>query len=187
MRKCDSTYSTCKPVEGGRACDPVYYGPHWAKDSRALMANRICMRAPNSLKPNYGFTNFDNIGYGVLTVFTSITLEGWTDVMYMLFDTFGRGYIVVPYFILLILFGSFFLVNLALAVIWQEYEKTSREEKEQVVLKQMARNARRRQRKSKNVWLGKQNYGAYAVLKACSHDSPCSTSVVWAFITFSLF
>ena len=124
------------------ATDPVYYGPHWAKDSRALMANRICMRAPNSLKPNYGFTNFDNIGYGVLTVFTSITLEGWTDVMYMLFDTFGRGYIVVPYFILLILFGSFFLVNLALAVIWQEYEKTSREEKEQVVLKQMARNAR---------------------------------------------
>lgn len=32
--------------------------------------------------PNYGITNFDNIGYSMLTVFQCITLEGWTDIMY---------------------------------------------------------------------------------------------------------
>lgn len=32
--------------------------------------------------PNYGITNFDNIGYSMLTVFQCITLEGWTDMMY---------------------------------------------------------------------------------------------------------
>lgn len=32
--------------------------------------------------PNYGITNFDNIGYAMLTVFQCITLEGWTDIMY---------------------------------------------------------------------------------------------------------
>ena len=54
---------------------------------------------------------------------------------------FECGYIVIPYFIALILFGSFFPVNLALAVIWQEYEKKPRE-KEHDQLKMMARNAR---------------------------------------------
>ena len=33
--------------------------------------------------PNYGITNFDNIGLACMTVFQCITLEGWTDVLYM--------------------------------------------------------------------------------------------------------
>jgi len=33
--------------------------------------------------PNFGITSFDNIAIAGLTVFTCITLEGWTDVMYM--------------------------------------------------------------------------------------------------------
>ena len=32
--------------------------------------------------PNFGITSFDNMGLAGLTVFTCITLEGWTDVMY---------------------------------------------------------------------------------------------------------
>lgn len=32
--------------------------------------------------PNFGITNFDNIGLACLTVFQCITLEGWTDVLY---------------------------------------------------------------------------------------------------------
>ena len=37
--------------------------------------------------PNYGITSFDNMGIAGLTVFTSITLEGWTDVMYWVRNT----------------------------------------------------------------------------------------------------
>ena len=33
--------------------------------------------------PNHGITNFDNIGLACMTVFQCITLEGWTDVLYM--------------------------------------------------------------------------------------------------------
>ena len=166
--KCDTATSTCKPVDGGRICEPVYYGPAWSKNPETLLSNRMCRRAPNSEKPNYGITNFDNIGNGVLTVFTSITLEGWTDVMYNLLDSFGRGYIVIPYFIALILFGSFFLVNLALAVIWQEYEKTSREEKEHDQLKMMARNARESE-EEKKTRLAKENitHDPVPCCKAC--------------------
>ena len=32
--------------------------------------------------PQYGITNFDNIGQSMLTVFQCITLEGWTDMLY---------------------------------------------------------------------------------------------------------
>jgi hypothetical protein len=32
--------------------------------------------------PNYGITNFDNIGFAMLTVFQCITMEGWTTMMY---------------------------------------------------------------------------------------------------------
>jgi len=31
---------------------------------------------------NYGITTFDNIVVAMLTIFQSITLEGWVDVMY---------------------------------------------------------------------------------------------------------
>ena len=126
---CDTITTTCKPVFQTRICEPVYYGTPGTRDPVTGTSKRMCRRAPQSEKPNYGFSNFDNILYGALTVFTSITLEGWVDVLYNLQDSFGHGYIVVPYFIFLILFGSYFLVNLALAVIWQEYDSTSKEEK----------------------------------------------------------
>lgn len=32
--------------------------------------------------PNDGITNFDNIGFAMLTVFQCITMEGWTSIMY---------------------------------------------------------------------------------------------------------
>ena len=32
--------------------------------------------------PFYGIISFDNIGYSMLTVFQSITMEGWTTILY---------------------------------------------------------------------------------------------------------
>lgn len=32
--------------------------------------------------PNFGITNFDNFGLAMLTVFTCVTNEGWTGVLY---------------------------------------------------------------------------------------------------------
>ncbi|KAJ4925952.1 hypothetical protein JOQ06_008137, partial [Pogonophryne albipinna] len=32
--------------------------------------------------PNFGITNFDNIGFAVLTVFQCITMEGWSEILY---------------------------------------------------------------------------------------------------------
>lgn len=38
--------------------------------------------------PNYGITSFDNILLSMVTVFTCITCEGWTDTMYWVRERF---------------------------------------------------------------------------------------------------
>ncbi|XP_050671809.1 muscle calcium channel subunit alpha-1-like isoform X1 [Leptidea sinapis] len=72
--------------------------------------------------PNYGITNFDNIGYSMLTVFQCITLEGWTDIMYAIADVKGNTWVWI-YFVTLVIFGNFFVMNLILGVLSGEFSK----------------------------------------------------------------
>lgn len=72
--------------------------------------------------PNDGIVSFDNIALAGLTVFTCITLEGWTDVMYLVEDTMGNHWIWL-YFVTLIIGGSFFVLNLVLGVLSGEFAK----------------------------------------------------------------
>ena len=67
---------------------------------------------------DYGITVFDNLGYGLLTVFQFITLEGWSKVMYNLMDS-NISWMAAFYSILLIMIGAFFLLNVILAVLVQ--------------------------------------------------------------------
>ena len=54
-----------------------------------------------------------------LTIFQCISLEGWTEVMYNVSDAVSPwGWI---YFVLMIILGAFFAVNLALAVLFVSF------------------------------------------------------------------
>uniref|UniRef100_H9G9Q8 Voltage-dependent P/Q-type calcium channel subunit alpha-1A n=1 Tax=Anolis carolinensis TaxID=28377 RepID=H9G9Q8_ANOCA len=88
--------------------------------------SRLC---PNGTKceeywegPNYGITQFDNILFAVLTVFQCITMEGWTDLLYISNDASGSAWNWL-YFIPLIIIGSFFMLNLVLGVLSGEFAK----------------------------------------------------------------
>lgn len=59
---------------------------------------------------------FDNLGWAMLTIFQMITLEQWTTVMYLLMDS-NIWWMSVLFCILLIVIGSFFLLNVILAVL----------------------------------------------------------------------
>ncbi|XP_035282332.1 voltage-dependent L-type calcium channel subunit alpha-1C isoform X2 [Anguilla anguilla] len=72
--------------------------------------------------PNYGITNFDNFAFAMLTVFQCITMEGWTDVLYWMQDAMGYELPWV-YFVSLVIFGSFFVLNLVLGVLSGEFSK----------------------------------------------------------------
>lgn len=43
----------------------------------------FCFEGGWAANPNFGFTSFDNILWSWLTIFQCVSLEGWTDVMYM--------------------------------------------------------------------------------------------------------
>ncbi|CDQ90448.1 unnamed protein product [Oncorhynchus mykiss] len=58
----------------------------------------------------------------MLTVFQCITMEGWTDVLYWMNDAMGFELPWV-YFVSLVIFGSFFVLNLVLGVLSGEFSK----------------------------------------------------------------
>ncbi|XP_034027581.1 voltage-dependent L-type calcium channel subunit alpha-1D isoform X5 [Thalassophryne amazonica] len=72
--------------------------------------------------PNNGITNFDNFLFAMLTVFQCITMEGWTDVLYWMNDAMGFELPWI-YFVSLVIFGSFFVLNLVLGVLSGEFSK----------------------------------------------------------------
>ncbi|XP_051273924.1 voltage-dependent T-type calcium channel subunit alpha-1G isoform X6 [Dicentrarchus labrax] len=76
--------------------------------------------------PFKGAINFDNIFYAWIAIFQVITLEGWVDIMYFVMDS--HSFYNFIYFILLIIIGSFFMINLCLVVIATQFSETKQKE-----------------------------------------------------------
>ncbi|XP_051905102.1 voltage-dependent T-type calcium channel subunit alpha-1H isoform X1 [Hippocampus zosterae] len=81
---------------------------------------------PGERNPHKGAVNFDNIGYAWIAIFQVITLEGWVDIMYYVMD--AHSFYNFIYFILLIIVGSFFMINLCLVVIATQFSETKQRE-----------------------------------------------------------
>lgn len=108
----------------GRWC-----GSHFDSEGNKRFSNEQTQQMGTFIPDlNFGYTRFDNILLAFVTIFQSITMEGWTDVMYQLQDSFN-AFVAAIYFVVLILFGSFFLLNLTLAVIWDRFSTEQMEEK----------------------------------------------------------
>jgi hypothetical protein len=78
---------------------------------------------------NWGYTTFDNVIRSFITIFQSITMEGWSDIMYFTQDSVGVGGTL--FFLVLILFGSFFVLNLILAILEENFNTAHTEIKGQ--------------------------------------------------------
>uniref|UniRef100_A0A8C2XT26 Voltage-dependent T-type calcium channel subunit alpha n=1 Tax=Cyclopterus lumpus TaxID=8103 RepID=A0A8C2XT26_CYCLU len=76
--------------------------------------------------PHKGAINFDNIAYAWIVIFQVITLEGWVEIMYYVMD--AHSFYNFIYFILLIIIGSFFMINLCLVVIATQFSETKQRE-----------------------------------------------------------
>ncbi|XP_077397285.1 voltage-dependent T-type calcium channel subunit alpha-1I isoform X2 [Festucalex cinctus] len=79
-----------------------------------------------STNPHKGAINFDNIVYAWIVIFQVITLEGWVEIMYYVMD--AHSFYNFIYFILLIIIGSFFMINLCLVVIATQFSETKQRE-----------------------------------------------------------
>ena len=70
----------------------------------------------------YNTINFNNLPNAISAIFEALTLEGWSTQMYFLIDT-GNGPLAVAFYLLLVIFGSYFILNLILAVIMGSFTK----------------------------------------------------------------
>ncbi|EGZ28555.1 hypothetical protein PHYSODRAFT_467180 [Phytophthora sojae] len=110
----------------GQTCGSDYdaYGNFRFTHPDRSIVRRILESSTYSADLNWGFLHFDNIGSASLAIFQCITREGWSDIMYMLQDA-GYGTVAVVYFVSFIILGSFFMLNLTLAVIWDNFSEAS--------------------------------------------------------------
>ncbi|KAM9228779.1 voltage-dependent T-type calcium channel subunit alpha-1I [Dugong dugon] len=121
--------------EQGRECclskDDVY---DFGTGLQDLNASGLCVNwnryynvcRTGSANPHKGAINFDNIGYAWIVIFQVITLEGWVEIMYYVMD--AHSFYNFIYFILLIIVGSFFMINLCLVVIATQFSETKQRE-----------------------------------------------------------
>ncbi|CBJ26318.1 Voltage Gated Calcium/Sodium Channel subunit alpha [Ectocarpus siliculosus] len=119
FRWCGSNYDA---LGNPRFAGGVIEGVEWG-------AGRLTDNATFVQSLNWGYTNFDNIFVAFLTIFQSITMEGWSDVLYQVKDC-SLPILGDVFFIILILWGSFFTLNLLLAVLEGNFTKGKEDDKE---------------------------------------------------------
>merc|ERR1719353_1183683 len=77
---------------------------------------------------DYGFTGFQNIFSAFLTVFQCSTMEGWTDIMYRYQNASSEAFAMI-FFVMVMVLGSTFFVNLSVAILWEKYESNEQDRK----------------------------------------------------------
>jgi len=85
----------------------------------------ICLQLGEN--PGRDTVNFDSIGPAAMSIFQVMTLEGWADLCYQIQD--AVGYWNWMYFVLLIMIGPFFVVQLFLVVIATRHSELEAEAK----------------------------------------------------------
>ncbi|XP_056290597.1 sodium channel protein type 4 subunit alpha-like isoform X1 [Pseudoliparis swirei] len=78
-----------------------------------------CLKAGKN--PNYGYTSFDSFGWAFLSLFRLMTQDYWENLYHQTLRSAGKTYMV--FFVVVIFLGSFYLVNLILAVVAMAYEE----------------------------------------------------------------
>lgn len=79
--------------------------------------------------PNYGYTNFDNFMFAYLCAFRLMTQDFWENLYQITLRTAGPWHIV--FFIANIFLGSFYLINLILAIVAMSYDELQRQAEEE--------------------------------------------------------
>ncbi|XP_075873693.1 sodium channel protein type 2 subunit alpha-like [Nelusetta ayraudi] len=104
----------------------------------------ICVKG--GLNPNFGYTSFDTFGWAFLSLFRLMTQDYWENLYQQTLRAAGKPYMI--FFVLVIFLGSFYLVNLILAVVAMAYDEQNqatieeaqqKEEEFQAMLEQLKR------------------------------------------------
>ncbi|XP_070813034.1 sodium channel protein type 1 subunit alpha [Pituophis catenifer annectens] len=79
----------------------------------------FCIKAGRN--PNYGYTSFDTFSWAFLSLFRLMTQDFWENLYQLTLRAAGKTYMI--FFVLVIFLGSFYLINLILAVVAMAYDE----------------------------------------------------------------
>ncbi|XP_041102759.1 sodium channel protein type 4 subunit alpha-like [Polyodon spathula] len=102
-------------IEGAK--DPLLCGN--GSDAGNCPDGYVCVKTGDN--PNYGYTSFDTFGWAFLALFRLMTQDYWENLYQQTLRSAGKTYMI--FFVLVIFLGSFYLVNLILAVVAMAYEE----------------------------------------------------------------
>ncbi|XP_046657917.1 sodium channel protein para-like isoform X5 [Daphnia pulicaria] len=100
--------------------------------------NYTCLQGYGD-NPNYGYTSFDSFGWALLSSFRLMMQDAWENLYQMVLRTAGPWHML--FFIVIIFLGSFYLLNLILAIVamsYDELQKKAEEEEEAALLEEEA-------------------------------------------------
>ncbi|KAK2500827.1 hypothetical protein MC885_010049, partial [Smutsia gigantea] len=69
--------------------------------------------------PNYGYTSYDTFSWAFLALFRLMTQDYWENLFQLTLRAAGKTYMI--FFVVIIFLGSFYLINLILAVVAMAY------------------------------------------------------------------
>ncbi|XP_076370116.1 sodium channel protein para-like isoform X2 [Tachypleus tridentatus] len=95
----------------------------------------VCLQGIGD-NPNYGYTNFDNFGWALLSAFRLMTQDYWEALYQMVLKSAGPWHML--FFVLIIFLGSFYLVNLILAIVAMSYDDLQKAEEKEAAAEEAA-------------------------------------------------
>nr|XP_015209750.1 PREDICTED: sodium channel protein type 4 subunit alpha-like isoform X1 [Lepisosteus oculatus] len=102
-------------LEGAK--DPLLCGN--GSDAGRCPDGAVCLKIGKN--PDYGYTSFDTFGWAFLALFRLMTQDYWENLYHQTLRSVGKTYMI--FFVLVIFLGSFYLINLILAVVAMAYEE----------------------------------------------------------------
>ncbi|XP_063315445.1 sodium channel protein type 4 subunit alpha [Pelobates fuscus] len=86
-------------------------------DSGKCPESFMCIKTGRN--PNYGYTSYDSFSWAFLALFRLMTQDYWENLFQLTLRAAGKTYMV--FFVVVIFLGSFYLINLILAVVAMAY------------------------------------------------------------------
>ncbi|XP_042550055.1 sodium channel protein type 9 subunit alpha isoform X10 [Dipodomys spectabilis] len=91
----------------------------FSTDSGQCPEGYSCVKAGRN--PDYGYTSFDTFSWAFLALFRLMTQDYWENLYQQTLRAAGKTYMI--FFVVVIFLGSFYLINLILAVVAMAYEE----------------------------------------------------------------
>uniref|UniRef100_A0A8C4YNR0 Sodium channel protein n=1 Tax=Gopherus evgoodei TaxID=1825980 RepID=A0A8C4YNR0_9SAUR len=93
-----------------------------SSDAGSCPPQYVCLKVGGN--PDFGYTSFDTFGWAFLSLFRLMTQDYWERLYQQTLRASGKIYML--FFMLVIFLGSFYLINLILAVVTMAYEEQNK-------------------------------------------------------------